>query len=185
MWLWRLVLVACGFFTHAAIAFAQAPPPGESGTLPIAGVEEPLFKDDSEFGPLILIESIDVIGNNSTQTELILRTLPLKPGDVIHASDKRLRQARFKVLALGYFRDVTLAMRKGTARGQVIIEVRVVERGTIVLNRLWFGTTDVSPYWAGFDIGERNLLGLGIAVGAGVIYAADGDFEGDRPHWAA
>ena len=31
-------------------------------------------------------------------------------------------------------------MRKGTARGQVILDVRVVERGTVVLNRLWFGT---------------------------------------------
>ncbi len=207
------MLVACVVTAHARAAFAQgtepadaqsadaqpanttgaestdasppAAPTDDSGTLPVAGVEEPLFKDDSEFGPLILIESIDVVGNTATQTELILRTLPLKPGDVIHASDKRLRQARFKVLALGFFRDVTLAMRKGTARGQVIIEVRVVERGTIVLNRLWFGTTDVSPYWMGMDIGERNLLGLGIAVGAGIIYAADGDVAGDRPQWAA
>src|SRR5688572_12925638 len=108
MWLWRLLLVVCALSVHGSMAFAQAGG-DESGTLPVPGIEEPLFKDDdSEFGPLILIERIDVVGNNSTQTELILRTLPLKPGDVIHASDKRLRQARFKVLALGYFRDVTL-----------------------------------------------------------------------------
>lgn len=202
MWLWRPWLVACVLVAHAASAFAQSadsaeataapdatsPPPVDGGgtvPAPVPGIDEPLFEDDSEFGPLILIERIDVVGNNSTQTELILRTLPLRPGDVIHASDKRLRQARFKVLALGFFRDVTLAMRKGSARGQVIIEVRVAERGTVVLNRLWFGTTDVSPYWMGLDIGERNLLGLGVAVGAGVIYAADGDIDGDRPQWAA
>lgn len=150
----------------------DAPPPDE----PTGG--------HGEFGPLILIEAIEVTGNISTQTELIRRTLPLQPGDVVHASDKRLRDARFKVLALGFFRDVNLAMRKGSARGQVVLEVNVVERGTVVLNRLWFGTTDVSPYWVGADVGERNLLGLGVAVGAGFIYAAHGDLVGARDQWA-
>jgi outer membrane protein assembly factor BamA len=92
-------------------------------------------------------------------------------GDVLHASDKRLREARFKVLALGFFRDVALSIRRGSQRGQVIVEVRVVERGTLVLNRLWFGTTSLSPWWLGADVGDRNLLGLGIAVGGGFIYA--------------
>lgn len=150
------------------------PPPTEPSTL----------HEDSEFGPLIMIEAIEVVGNNSTQTELIRRALPLAPGDVLHASDKRLRDARYKVLALGFFRDVTLAMRKGGERGQVILEVRVVERGTVVLNRLWFGTTDVSPYWVGADLGERNLLGLGIAVGLGFVYASHGEIEGSRGQWA-
>src|SRR5262249_43091241 len=115
-----LLLVAC---MHAS-ALAQAPDDATApdDNAPVSGIDEPLFKDDSEFGPLILIERIDIAGNTATQTELILRTLPLKPGDVIHASDKRLRQARFKVLALGYFRDVTIAMRKGTARGQVVLD---------------------------------------------------------------
>ena len=63
------------------------------------------------------------------------------------------------------------SMHKGSQRGQVIVEVHVVERGTLVLNRLWFGTTTLSPWWVGADVGERNLLGLGIAVGGGFIYA--------------
>ena len=140
--------------------------------------------EDSEFGPVILIEEIHVLGNTATQTEIILRALPLQPGDVLHASDKRLREARFKVLALGFFRDVTLAMRKGRARGQVILEVRVVERGTVVLNRLWFGRSNITPYWAGADVGERNLLGLGIGVGMGFIFASHGDVPGSRNQWA-
>ena len=142
------------------------------------------LREDSDFGPVIQIERIEVLGNTATQTELIVRTLPLAAGDVLHASDKRLREARFKVLALGFFRDVTLVMRKGTQRGQVILEVHVVERGTVVLNRLWFGTTSVSPWWAGADVGERNLLGLGIGIGAGFIYAAHGDIDGGRDQWA-
>ena len=159
-------------------------PPAEDdpGPLPEESTE-PLA--DGEFGPVIVIEGIEVVGNTVTQTELIRRTLPLAVGDVVHASDKRLRDARFKVLALGFFRDVRLAMRKGSARGQVVLEISVIERGTVVLNRLWFGTSNVSPYWVGADVGQRNLLGLGVSVGAGFIYAANGDVANSRPQWAA
>ncbi len=173
-------------------ARADEPPPEAPETpaeppeviTPPAEVPPAELHEQNEFGPLIQIEAIEIIGNTATQTELIRRTLPLAVGDVLHASDKRLRVARFKVLALGFFKDVTLAMRKGTERGQVILEVRVVERGTVVLNKLWVGTSNISPYWLGVDVGERNLLGLGIGVGAAAIYAADGDVDGMRPQWA-
>jgi len=151
---------------------------------PADGPGTPLH-EDNEFGPLILIEEIDITGNTATQTELIRRALPIGAGDVLHASDKRLREARFKVLALGFFRDVTLAVHKGSQRGQVVVEVHVIERGTLVLNRLWFGTTTLSPWWIGSDIGERNLFGFGIAVGGGAIFARHGDVPGSRDQYAA
>ena len=160
---------------------ADAPAP-----MPPTDLPPPEPSKDDEFGPLLLIEQINVVGNTATQAELIRRALPIQVGDVVRASDKRLRVARFKVLALGFFRDVTLAMNKGSQRGQVIIEVRVIERGTVVLNRLWFGTTSVSPYWLGADVGERNLLGLGVALGGGFIYAEnDNGIEGSRDQWAS
>jgi outer membrane protein assembly factor BamA len=139
---------------------------------------------DDELGPVILIERIVISGNTATQDDIIRRALPIAPGDIMHATDPRLRNARFKVLALGYFREVTLAMNKGTQRGNVVIEINVVERGTFVLNRLWFGSTRASPYWFGTDVGDRNLFGLGIAVGGGFIYAAGGSIEGSRDQWA-
>ncbi len=137
-----------------------------------------------DFGPPIVIEDIEVVGNRSTLDTVILRALPIRAGDALRASDPRLRDARFKLLALGYFRDVTLALRKGTARDHVVLTVTVVERGTIVLNRLWFGTSVASPWWLGADLGERNLLGTGLAVGAGVVYAGNGDISGSRDQWA-
>ncbi|MEO6771738.1 MAG: BamA/TamA family outer membrane protein [Kofleriaceae bacterium] len=194
-----LVLVCLSQLVLAAPARAQpapdqpatpatpAPPAAEPAGPPAPPVEEPpheRFHEDHEFGPVIMIEEIEITGNTATQTEIIRRALPISPGDILHASDKRLRDSRFKVLALGYFRDVTLSMKKGSARGQVIIEIHVVERGTFVLNKLWFGSNSVSPYWFGADVGERNLLGLGIAVGGGLIYAADGHIGGDRDQWA-
>ncbi len=149
-----------------------------------AHADEPIAVPDDEFGPVLLIERIDIVGNTATQDEIIRRALPIGPGDILHASDKRLRNARFKVLALGFFRDVTFTMDKGSQRGNVIIRIDVVERGTFVLNRLWFGTTSASPYWFGADVGDRNLLGLGIAVGGGAIYAAHGSIPRTRDQWA-
>ena len=165
---------------HAEDPVAGAPPVDGSASATDATNLHP----DDEFGPVVLIERIDIVGNTATQDDIIRRALPIALGDILHASDKRLRNARFKVLALGFFRDVTLTMKKGSERGNVIIEIAVVERGTFVLNRLWFGSTRASPYWFGTDVGDRNLLGLGIAVGGGFIYAAQGSIDGSRPQWA-
>jgi hypothetical protein len=146
---------------------------------------EAVAEDPDAIGPVIVIEDIEVVGNRSTLTEVILRALPVRAGDALRAGDPRLRDARWKLLALGFFRDVTLGLRKGSARGHVVLTVTVVERGTIVLNRLWFGTSESSPWWAGLDVGERNFLGTGLAVGGGFVYAGNGDIEGSRDQWAA
>jgi outer membrane protein insertion porin family len=188
----RRVVVACLVqlvCATSALADDEPPQPTTQGSdeapAPEATDEAPPpLHEDDEFGPLIAIESIEISGNTATQTEIIRRALPIAPGDILHASDRRLRDTRFKVLALGFFRDVELAMRKGRARGQVVIEIHVVERGTFVLNKLWFGSTNDAPYWLGADVGERNLLGLGIAIGGGIVYADQGEVAGSRPQWA-
>jgi outer membrane protein assembly factor BamA len=167
---------------------AMGPDDGPSSGEPEPASPEELdapLHEDNEFGPVVLIEEINITGNTATQAEVIRRALPIGTGDVLHSSDKRLRDARFKVLALGFFRDVTLAIHKGSQRGQVIVDVHVIERGTLVLNRLWFGTTTLTPWWLGTDVGERNLLGLGIAVGGGFIFARHGDVVGARDQYAA
>ena len=139
---------------------------------------------DEELGPLLQIERIDVEGNTATQDDVVRRALPIQPGDALRASDKRLQKARFKVLALGFFRDVKLRLAKGSSRGQVVLVITVIERGTIVLNRLWFGSNPLSPYWLGVDLSERNLIGLGVTLGGGFIYSSAGDVTGGRPQWA-
>jgi outer membrane protein assembly factor BamA len=139
---------------------------------------------DEGFGPILVIEKIEVTGNRSTAARLIRRALPVREGEVLRAGDPRLRAARFKVLALGYFREVELELRKGSSRGKVVLLVTVVERGTIILDRLYFGTTRSTPWWAGLALTERNLLGTGIGVGGGLVYAGKGDIEGDHAKYA-
>ncbi|NVB85340.1 MAG: BamA/TamA family outer membrane protein [Kofleriaceae bacterium] len=180
------VVLVLALLVSSARADDVAPVPGIPAPGPPSSVapDAASMQPEDEFGPLLLIEAIEIRGNKSTQEEIIRRALPIQPGDVLHASDKRLRNARFKVLALGFFREVNFSMKKGTERGNVIIEIEVVERGTFVLHKLWFGRTPLTPYWAGVDFAERNLLGLGISIGGAAFYGVHGSVAGARDQWA-
>jgi outer membrane protein insertion porin family len=140
--------------------------------------------DDPTFGPMLVIEDIALEGNESTAARVILRALPIARGEVLRAGDPRFQKARFKLLATGYFRAVELDLRKGSERGHVILVVKVKERGTVVLNNMYFGTSLATPWWAGLDITERNFVGTGLGLGGGLVHAAGGEIEGARDQWA-
>lgn len=135
---------------------------------------------DPSFGPLLVIEAIEIEGNTSTAPHLILRALPIAMGEALRAGDPRFGQARFKLLATGYFREAELTLRKGSEPGRVVLTVRVEERGTAILNSLYFGTSAVTPWWAGADVSERNFLGRGIGLGVGGMITGRGDISGAR-----
>jgi outer membrane protein insertion porin family len=132
------------------------------------------------FAPKVFIETIVVRGNTATAERLIRRALAVEAGACLSTDDARLREARYKVLALGYFREVELRFEKGSARGSVVLVVDVIERGTVVLNRLFFGTSRVSPWWAGLDLGDRNVGGLGLGVSGAFVFAGEGEAAGAR-----
>lgn len=140
--------------------------------------------DDPTFGPVLVIEHIEIHGNSSTADRLILRALPLVEGDVLRAGDPRFQKARFKLLAMGFFRKVELDLRKGSEPGRVVLVIKVQERGTVVLENLYFGVSSSTPWWAGLDLSERNFFGTGLGVGGGLIYAAQGDIDGATDQWA-
>jgi outer membrane protein assembly factor BamA len=170
-----------------AVAHAQpADPVDASGdaTLPTIFPIDPADRG-ADFGPVLTIEAIEVRGNQGTAAQVIVAALPIKVGDVIRAGDPRLQTARFKVLGLGFFRDVQLALHRGTERGRVHIVVTVEERGTVELERLWFGTSATSQWWFGADVDQRNFLGKGIGVGGGAVYANAAAVPGAHDQWAA
>jgi outer membrane protein assembly factor BamA len=141
--------------------------------------------DDSNFGPLIHIEAVEVSGNSSTDSAVIRNALPIKAGDSLRTGSAKLEAARYRVLALGFFRKEKLSLAKGSERGQVILLVEVEERGTIVLNRIFFGNSLVSPWWAGIDLTERNFLGTGLAVGGAFVLTGESNAEGGRGQHSA
>ena len=80
---------------------------------------------DGGFGPRYLIERVEVRGNLRTDADVIERELLVRAGDVVGASDSRVELSKFRVLALGFFADVRLAMRRGATRGHAVLVVDV------------------------------------------------------------
>ena len=140
---------------------------------------------EKDFGPLIHVEAIEVSGNSSTDAEVIRKALPIKAGDSLRTGSAKLEAARYRVLSLGFFRKVELSLAKGSERGQVILLVNVEERGTLVLNRIFYGNSLVTPWWGGVDLTERNFLGTGLAVGGAFVVTGAGKADGGRTQHSA
>ena len=151
---------------------APAATPADHAPLEPAIAESPVPFRDPEFGPRYTIEEVVVRGNRKTATSLILGEVGIRAGETLTASDGRVEAARIHLLSLGFFLDVRLALRKGSARGGAVLLIEVEERGTTILNALYLGVSKATPFWGGLDVAETNLDGRGISLGAGFVAAA-------------
>jgi len=161
----------------------DAEPVGEEEAAPNEPAPE-RFRDPN-FGPDYAIEQVVVRGNRKTATALILGEVGIVPGQIVAASDGRVEAARIHLLSLGFFLDVHLAVQKGSHRGSAILIVDVEERGTIILNALYLGTSDATPFWGGVDVAENNLAGRGISLGGGFVGATRPDVADARREFGA
>jgi outer membrane protein assembly factor BamA len=110
-----------------------------------------------------------VRGNHKTETALITRELGLSVGEMVGGTDPRVEAARLRLFSLGYFLDVKFSLEKGSRRGGVILVVTVEERGTIIANAIYLGTSEATAWWGGLDAAETNFLGRGIGIGGGFV----------------
>jgi len=127
--------------------------------------------------PVYEIESIQVRGNSKTRRQVIVRELTVQAGDRLSAEDARFRLSRFNLLALGLFSEVRLRLERGSQRGQVVLVVEVVERGTILLTDLFLGTSEATSAWGGLGVAERNFLGRAITLQGAFVLGADPDVD--------
>jgi outer membrane protein assembly factor BamA len=137
---------------------------------------------DGPFAELrYVVEAIRIQGNRTTHRSVIQRHLGIRVGDVIGAADPRVVRARLELLSTGLFRDVSFALAKGSRPGRVVLEVRISERGSLVLQALHFGFSDATPFWGGLEIAENNFLGRGLQLSGGfVIGGAHQEIGGSR-----
>jgi outer membrane protein insertion porin family len=163
-----------GAATHAMAAVGKSP---EAAPLP----ELP---PDPAFETSYRIESIEVRGNRKTKTALILREVGFHSGDVLQANDERVGLARLRLLALGFFLDVHLSLVKGEHRGLANLVIEVEERGTIILDAIYLGSSQATALWGGLAATERNLLGRGIALGGGFVGSTRPDVAGAESGFA-
>ena len=155
---------------------ASGEPPVTVGVVP-GGV----VRTAGTVGLKYTLEGIEVRGNRTTRSRVVLRYVPFSAGDVLDVNDPELELTRFRLLGTGFFRTVQLSLRRGTQRGYVVLVVDVAERNTIVVDDVWLGVSaDVNSdgqakpltAFGGARVTETNLAGTGIGLG-GAFAVAD------------
>jgi outer membrane protein insertion porin family len=143
---------------------------------------EPIVHAPGRIGLRYVLEGIEVRGNTTTLSRVVLRYVPFRLGDPLDVDDPELVLTRFRLLGTGFFRDVELTLKRGSQRGNAILVVTVRERNTIVVNDLWLGlstdansngTTRPLTAYGGIDVSETNLGGTGVTLGGAVAVAED------------
>lgn len=158
----------------------RSPPPGPAEAP--RSEAEPDAEVSGEPRVRYTLEAIEVRGNRRTRSRVVMRYVPFKPGDIIDVDDTEVELTRYRLLGTGFFRDVQFSLRKGSARGRVVLVIDVEERNTVIVNDLWMGLSadadkrgNARPLtaYAGLDVAETNLAGTGITLGAAVGLAQE------------
>jgi len=158
-------------------AASKPAPPGGVPSAAVPSAPAPLHPDlQGEEGSLrYLIEDIEIEGNTKTRRRVVEHFVPFHRGDVLDVDDPTLELTRYRLLGTGFFRNVQLSLRKGSARGRVVLVIAVTERNTLVVTDLAMGLsadTDEDgrrrplAAFAGVAVAERNLAGTGITLGS-------------------
>ncbi len=109
-------------------------------------------------GERIFVERIDIQGNVTTLDRVIRRQFRFSEGDPLNP--REIREAAERIRALGYFSDVQVDGRGGSAPDQVVVDVNVEETTT---GSLGFGLSfsRAERFGAAVNFSETNFLGRG------------------------
>ena len=109
-------------------------------------------------GERIVIERIDIQGNTTTLDRVVRRQFESAEGDPLNP--REIREAAERIRALGFFSDVQVEPRQGSAQDLAVVDVDVEEQPT---GSLGFGVSYGVGVGIGFAINfeEANFLGRG------------------------
>ena len=112
-------------------------------------------------GERVFVERIDIQGNTTTLDRVVRRQFTSAEGDPLNP--REIREAAERIRALGYFADVDVDTRRGSAPDQAIVDVEVEETTT---GSLGFSVSYGRAQGIGFGISfsEQNFLGRGQQV---------------------
>jgi len=115
-------------------------------------------------GERVFVERIDIEGNVTTLDSVIRRQFTTVEGDPF--DPRAIRQAAERIRATGFFADVDVESRPGTAADQIIVDVDVEEQPTGTLGFSASFSTDTGPGLA-VNFAEANFLGRGQSLDFG------------------
>ncbi len=112
-------------------------------------------------GSLVYIERINIQGNTKTRDKVIRRDMRLAEGDLFNLS--ALKKSRERLNALGYFKEINMTPRKGSAEDKLDIDVRVEEAPTGAFS-IGGGYSSLDKLVGMVSISQNNLFGTGKRV---------------------
>jgi len=116
------------------------------------------------------IEDIIVLGNEKTKTEVILREIPLEPGDVF--SKTKVMEAMRNLYNLQFFSTVMPDTQQGSSENLMVLVFNVEEQPTtdVQFGFTFSGSADPEsfPISGMLKWHDRNLAGTGNQIGAEV-----------------
>lgn len=109
-------------------------------------------------GPRVYVERINIRGNTRTLDKIIRREIRIAEGDPFNRV--LVDRSRARVRALGYFGDVEIEEKPGSAPDRTELDVNVEEQSTGSLS-VGVGVSSTENFIVDLSIEERNLLGRG------------------------
>ena len=119
----------------------------------------------------LFIEGIEIVGNQKTTRTTIIDRLEVEVGDLV--DEDAIEISRLRLLGSGFFKAVEFSLRRGSQRGRVLLVVEVEERNTILIDEVFLGFSDVSPFFGGFGLAETNFMGRGVTVAGDFVLGRD------------
>lgn len=109
------------------------------------------------------LDSIEVSGNTKTEDKVVLREMPIEPGDIINI--KKIQKGYQRLLRLQYFENINPELeRVDSEQNLARLVINLTEGKTGKLN--FGGGYSSTDGWIGFiDVSEKNLFGKGQRVG--------------------
>lgn len=114
-----------------------------------------------EQGTQVFVERIKIRGNTKTRDKVIRRQVVLAEGDLYSA--KRIKETNRRVRNLGYFEEVNVTNKPGSAEDQTVLDVEVKERATGTFS-VGLGYSSVDKLIAQGSVSQDNFLGRGLKL---------------------
>ncbi|NOY14183.1 MAG: outer membrane protein assembly factor BamA [Deltaproteobacteria bacterium] len=116
---------------------------------------------DIEEGVQVYIERLEVRGNTQTRDKVIRREMPIIEGDKYSAS--KIKEGNRNIRNLGYFEEVNVTTRPGSAENQAILDIDVKEQPTGTFS-IGFGYSSVDQFVLQGSVSQNNFMGYGLKL---------------------
>ena len=119
--------------------------------------------------PRVYVERIDINGNTVTRDKVIRREFRVNEGDAFNAL--KVKRSQDRIQSLGFFQEnLEIKQAEGSAEDRIVLGVDVEERSTGEL-QLSAGYSSLERFIINFSIAQRNFLGKGQELNAGINYS--------------